>query len=89
MLSKKARITLELPCLKWIEQAVQMPGLEIAHLTPAIAAESAEPPPGEFHGDPADRIIVATARVIHATLITRDAKIIKYSQQGYVQTIPL
>ena len=87
MLSKKARISLELPCLKWIEQAVEMPGLEIAALTPAIATESAYLP-GEFHGDPADQIIVATARVIHASLITRDEKIINYSKQGYVQTIP-
>ena len=88
MLAKKGRITLEIPCLKWIDQALQMPGLELVPLTPAIAVESSFLP-GDFHGDPADRMIVATARVIQATLITRDVKIINYGQQGYMQTSPL
>ena len=41
--------------------------------------------PGEFHADPADRILVATARRLDATLITADRKIIEYGKSGFVR----
>ena len=48
-----------------------------------IATKSVELP-GEFHKDPADRIIVATARKLAAPLITKDDKIRAYP---HVKTI--
>ena len=43
--------------------------------------------PGAFHGDPADRIIVATAREGGYTLLTRDERILAYSTQGHVTAL--
>ena len=76
---------LELPCsLKdWFDQALSYPGIGLLELTPEIAAESTQLP-GEFHRDPADQIIVATARVHGCPLVTSDGKILKYP---HVETI--
>jgi PIN domain nuclease of toxin-antitoxin system len=68
-----------LPCStsEWIEQALAYPGVELLPLTPQIALESTELP-GEFHRDPADQIIVATARLLARPLLTADEKILAY-----------
>ncbi|MBI2504540.1 MAG: PIN domain-containing protein [Candidatus Latescibacteria bacterium] len=64
------------------------PGISLAPLTPEIALASSRLP-GELPGDPADRIIVATARILNATLVTRDKKIIAYSKQGHVSVLTI
>lgn len=76
---------LVLPCSleEWFEQALNYPGVQLMGLTPEIAIESTQLP-GEFHRDPADQIIVATARVNNCSLVTSDSKISKYA---YVETI--
>lgn len=76
---------LELPCSlkEWFEQALSYPGILLLELTPEIAIESTQLP-GEFHRDPVDQIIVATARVSGCPLVTSDDKILKYQ---YVATI--
>ena len=86
MLEKKQRIILEMPCLEWINQSLELTHIRVASLTPPIAIESCHLP-GKFHEDPADRMIVATARVEKLTLITRDKKMLSYSQSKYVSTI--
>jgi PIN domain nuclease of toxin-antitoxin system len=58
----------------------------IIPLSPAIAVESWELP-GVFRADPADRIIVATARATGATLLTRDRRILDYAACGYLTAI--
>jgi PIN domain nuclease of toxin-antitoxin system len=69
------RIRLKLPLRDWLERATAAP-LVIRHgISPAVAAEVASLPTS-FHRDPADRIIVATARVLGATLLTRDRRLI-------------
>ncbi len=70
---------LELPCplAEWFEQALAYPGIRLLPLTPAIAIESTRLP-GKFHRDPADQIIVATARLFNCPLVTLDEKIVKY-----------
>jgi PIN domain nuclease of toxin-antitoxin system len=60
-----------------MEQALGYPGIQLLEFTPRIAIESTELP-GEFHRDPADQIIVATARVHNLPLLTLDAQILKY-----------
>lgn len=76
---------LELPCLlsEWFEQALSYPGIRLLELTPEVAIESTQLP-GEFHRDPADQIIVATARVHGCPLLTSDSKLLKYP---HVETI--
>ena len=55
-------------------------------ITPEIAIKSSRLP-GNFHGDPADRIIVSTARKLNATLITHDKNILRYSKDDYLKVI--
>jgi PIN domain nuclease of toxin-antitoxin system len=70
---------LELPCSleEWFEQALSYPGVQLLALTPEIAIESTRLP-GEFHRDPADQMIVATARMYGCPLVTSDDKILSY-----------
>ena len=70
---------LKLPCSleEWFDQALSYPGVQLLPLTPEIAVESTRLP-GKFHRDPADQIIVATARVYGCPLVTSDEKIVKY-----------
>ena len=72
------KLGLSLPVRQWLEQATQPEGIEILPLTPEVALESAYLP-GDFHRDPADQIIVATARLHNLTLITSDRRILAYS----------
>jgi len=88
MLEKKGRIILHQPCHQWLEQALEVPGLTVENISPLIAVESSQLP-GEFHGDPADRLIVATSRTLQAMLITRDSKILHYSKSEHIQCIKI
>jgi PIN domain nuclease of toxin-antitoxin system len=83
MMESKGRVRLHTSCAQWVEEALAMPGLSLAPLTPAIAVESTRLP-GSFHGDPADRIIVATARTMHARLLTSDRNIRAYGRLRHV-----
>ena len=71
---------LTLPCSldEWMDTALAYPGIQLIELTPEIAIESTQLP-GEFHRDPADQIIVATARSYDCPLLTVDEKILNYS----------
>jgi len=68
------RIRLALPLRDWLERAVAPPLVQLCGISPAVASEVAALP-ATFHRDPADRIIVATARVMGATLLTSDRRI--------------
>ncbi len=83
MLESKARIQLYKPCAQWVEEALSTPGLNLIPLTPRIAIDSSHLP-GEFHGDPADRVIVATARSLGARLLTSDKNILAYGKAGHL-----
>jgi PIN domain nuclease of toxin-antitoxin system len=76
-LVEKKRLTLACSGWAWLEQALEMPGLRIVGLSPAVAWESTQLPP-PFHDDPADQMIVATARLENATVITADRSIQNY-----------
>lgn len=67
----------------WLRQALRYPGICRMELSTEIAVESTRLP-GEFHRDPADQIIVATARVHRVPLVSSDRKIIAYP---HVETI--
>ena len=71
------RLELRFPVAGWIQQALAYPGVRMLYLTPRIAVESTQLR-GTFHRDPADQIIVATARVRGFSLLTADAKILQY-----------
>jgi len=71
----------------WFARFRSGPGIREALLTGDIAIEASWLP-GEFHGEPADGLIVASARTRGLPIIPRDRKIIDYSQQGLVDVIP-
>jgi PIN domain nuclease of toxin-antitoxin system len=71
------RLELDRPVLEWIESALSLPNLELLPLTPAVVVESTQLPE-PFHRDPADQIIVATARLYKIPLLTEDSKILDY-----------
>ena len=76
MLHGLGRIRLSIPLREWLEKAVAPPLVRRHGISPAVAAELASLPES-FHRDPADRILVATARVFGATLLTRDRRIVE------------
>ena len=63
-----------------------LPGVQLKGLTPSIAIESTRLP-GELHRDPADRILIATARLTGAALVTSDDRILNYARPGDVRVI--
>jgi PIN domain nuclease of toxin-antitoxin system len=79
MLVAKGRLTPRYPLKEWFDFATSIFGIAILPLTPEVALE-AYSLPGTFHDDPADRMIVATARIHHCVLLTEDTKIRNYSQ---------
>ena len=76
-LVQKRRLAFSIACREWIERAVRADGVMMHPLTPDICVESTELP-GVFHGDPADQLIVATARLLGAPVVTSDRKIRDY-----------
>jgi PIN domain nuclease of toxin-antitoxin system len=71
------RLNLPCPVAAWLQQALAYPGVQLIELSPTICVESTQLP-GTFHRDPADQIIVATARVLDAPVATLDAKLLAY-----------
>jgi PIN domain nuclease of toxin-antitoxin system len=85
LLSKK-RLTLGRPVQDWFANLVALPGIQLASLAPGAAIEASFLP-GVLHADPADHLLVATARHLDATLITRDASLLAYAADGHVKAI--
>ncbi len=71
------KLTLSIPVRDWLVQATRKPFIEIIPLSVDIALESTILP-GKFHKDPADQIIVASARQSNMTLLTSDRLILAY-----------
>ena len=86
LLVSKQRINLFVDCEQWVREAMSMPGLRLAPLTPSIAVHSTRLPDG-FHGDAADRILVATARSEGARLLTKDQRILEYGRHKHVRVL--
>ena len=76
-LSEYGRIELPYPLQEWCQQALSYPGVVLLDLTTDIVVESTQLP-GTFHRDPADQLIVATARAHGCALVTSDDKIRAY-----------
>ena len=76
-LSEHGRLKLPLPVGDWMKQALAYPGIRFLSLSPEIAVESTRLPE-TFHRDPADQIIVATARIYNCLLLTADTKMLSY-----------
>jgi PIN domain nuclease of toxin-antitoxin system len=87
MLAMKGRLTLMPDEASWFSANLEAP-VSLAPLTAEISSASCRLP--DFHGDPADRIIVATAITLGIPLITADEKIIRWNEaQRMLQVIGL
>ncbi len=82
-LVEKGKLKLAFPLRDWLDSAIRVKGICMQELTPEICIQSTELP-GKFHGDPADQIITATARILRVPLVTADKKILDYQ---HVNTI--
>lgn len=86
LLVSKGRLNLTRTPLEWFRAFVDEKELKVLDTTPEIlVAASFLPEP--LHGDPADRIIIATAREHDLTIITRDKAILAYGAAGHVKTL--
>ena len=81
MLEAKGRVSLSTGIHAWVERALDAPGVTLAGISPAIALDASRLL-GASHGDPADRILIATARQHGARLATRDRAILDYARTG-------
>ena len=86
LLVEKGRLQLAMELGAWIRTVLLAPGIDLMPIEPAIAIDSVRLP-GNFHSDPADRLIIATARRWGAPLLTADNAILAYAAEGHVQTI--
>ncbi len=74
MLVERGRLAFRVPLVEWLAAAAHPNSVRLVPVSPAIAAEVARLPK-RFHRDPADRLIVATSRVLQLPLLTRDRRI--------------
>ncbi|RDE06122.1 type II toxin-antitoxin system VapC family toxin [Sphingomonas aracearum] len=86
MLVDKNKIALSAPVHEWFEFVFASEGFELAPISVNIGVDAGSLP-GDIHGDPADRLIVATARALARPVLTVDRKILGYAANGHVQAI--
>jgi PIN domain nuclease of toxin-antitoxin system len=77
MLVAKGRLALGMETDEWLNSVLTVPNVTLLPLTAQVALDSTRLP-GSFHGDPADRMIVATARAENSPLVTADQRIRAY-----------
>jgi PIN domain nuclease of toxin-antitoxin system len=83
MLVEREKLVLSMDVGSWLATVQAIETVHLVPVDPEIAVKSVELP-GEFHKDPADRMIVATARKFAGPLVTKDEKIRAYA---HVKTI--
>ncbi len=86
LLVSRNRLSLGATPQRWFARLLAMPNVHLAVLSPEILIASSFLP-GEPPSDPADRILLATARDLGATLVTRDRAILAYGESGQVSTL--
>ncbi|BCA59102.1 type II toxin-antitoxin system VapC family toxin [Sphingomonas sp. HMP6] len=86
MLVDKRRIALESPLEIWLDQAMRTYQIVEVPVTGAIGRDAGGLQ-GNIHGDPCDRIMIATARVLGCPLVTSDRAILRYAATGHLKAI--
>ncbi|WP_375415156.1 type II toxin-antitoxin system VapC family toxin [uncultured Bradyrhizobium sp.] len=86
LLVSRNRIGLSATPQRWFARVLATPGMQLAEMSPDILV-AASFLPGNPPRDPADRILLATARDLGATLVTRDHAILAYGKSGQVSTL--
>ncbi len=86
LLVAKGRIRSTMPPKIWFDRLLTDGGLSLAPMSPGILADASFLPE-PLHRDPADRIIIATARTLDLTIVTRDRLILDYAALGHVRAL--
>jgi PIN domain nuclease of toxin-antitoxin system len=86
MLASRGRLQMLIRPERWFAGLFDVAGVKLADLSPELLIASSYLPGGPPH-DPVDRILVATARELGATLMTRDRALLRYGAQGHVAVV--
>ena len=86
MLIARGRFKSILSPHRWFERLLKIEGFRLADMSPGILISSSFLP-GDFHRDPADCILAATAREYGYTLMTRDKALLAYAEEGHLHAI--
>jgi PIN domain nuclease of toxin-antitoxin system len=86
MLCARGRMRFTVSPHIWFERLQRMGGIVLADMPPSVLIASSSLP-GALHGDPADRILAATAREYGYRLVTRDRPLLDYAGQGHIQAL--
>ena len=86
MLLEKRRIALSVPLSAYVQRLVDVEKLKVVPIDRGIAIESGQLPTG-LPGDPGDRLIAATARVLGCPLLTSDRQLLDYAKAGHLVAI--
>ncbi|MBS1815570.1 MAG: type II toxin-antitoxin system VapC family toxin [Acidobacteria bacterium] len=84
--ASRRKLDLGMPVRKWLHTAVERSRVLLAPIDVEVACECAALPT-DFHGDPADRIIAATARAEGFTLVTHDKTLLQLAKRGYFRAL--
>jgi PIN domain nuclease of toxin-antitoxin system len=86
LLAARGRVNLLMTPQRWFERLLEAPGLRLSDMPPHVLIDSSFLP-GVLPGDPADRIIAATAREYGYKLLTRDQPLLDYAEHGHIQAV--
>ncbi|APH73778.1 type II toxin-antitoxin system VapC family toxin [Aquibium oceanicum] len=86
LLSAKGRMPTALPPSSLFRDVAMADGVRVEALSPEVLIASSFLP-GTLHRDPADRILIATARAHDLAIVTRDRIILDYAGQGHVKAV--
>lgn len=88
MLVAKGKLDFGQTPSEWFNEFVRKFRVNVIELTPEIAIKSSFLP-GNFHGDPADRMILATAIAVDSAVLSADRNMVSYGKKGFVRVIAI
>ncbi|MEH3038150.1 MAG: type II toxin-antitoxin system VapC family toxin [Sphingomonas adhaesiva] len=86
MMAEKGRLTSDVPLDRWIGRSLRSLDAREVPVSVLIATDAGSLKAG-IHGDPCDRIMIATARALNCPLMTADEKILGYAAAGHLKAI--
>ncbi len=84
MLAATQRLVLDMPAQEWVTRFFERTRFQALGLEIPVTLDAGQLP-GEIHGDPVDRILVATARHHDLILLSADKHVLRYGRQGHVR----
>ncbi|MCP5084802.1 MAG: type II toxin-antitoxin system VapC family toxin [Alphaproteobacteria bacterium] len=86
LLFSRGRLSAALAVRPWLDRVLGQPGVELTELSVDVLLDSSFLP-GSPPNDPADRIIISTARQFGLKIVTRDRQILAYADSGHVHAL--